>query len=152
MDFLNKDYGNNDYNMKILPYRIVGSDEYSTKDIVDLNEDRIAKLTEIFNTNNNINCVMKIKIFPLYDGEKYSIDYNEKKLVINPEVFSNYMHIKIKEINEGNVSINWHMRIYEFNDSKFGVELKLSNSKFYVCEDFDGVLKYLHDIGYVITS
>ena len=152
MDFLNKDYDNNDYNMPILPYRIIGSDEYSTKDIIDLNEDRIAKLTEIFNSNNNLNSVLKIKTFPLYDGEKYSIDHNEKKLVINPDVFSNYMHIKIKEINECNVSINWYMRIYEFNDSKFGVELTLRNSKFYVCEDFDGVLRYLHDIGYIISS
>ena len=48
MQFVNKNYGLNDYNMPILPYRIMGSYEYTEKDVINLTEDKIVLLRNIF--------------------------------------------------------------------------------------------------------
>lgn len=150
MNFLNKNYGFNDYNMPILPYRISGSNEYSESDIIDLTEDKIAILNDIFNTNNREVVVLKIKIL----NKEYHIDYNEKKIIVEPEKYADYLKVNIYQVIDENnkILINDSLNIYSFNDGKYGVDLNTNRrSKFNICEDFDGLLKYLYDIGFIIN-
>ena len=151
MNFLNKDYGLNDYNMPILPYRLSGSDEYTERDIIDLTEDKIEVLQNTFNKNDKDSSINKIKIFPLTDGERLYIDYNEMKLTSRDDVFSTYLTANLYQVidENGNVLVNNYLDIYSFNDGKYGINLKvMRKSDLTICEDFDGLLKFLHDIGF----
>ena len=148
MDFLNKDYGLNDYNMQILPYRIMGSYEYTDKDIIDLTEDKIAILTNIFSKNIKDSSIQKI----MTKGKEYRLDHNEKKLIEEPEQFAEYIKVELyKVIDEGRILVNNYLDIFSFNDGKFGTTLHvMHSSRSNVCEDFDGLLKYLYDLKFII--
>ncbi len=140
---LNKNYGFNEYNMIIQPYRIMGTDEYSNQHIIDMNDEKISHLKELFNRN----FIKYIFSELIVENEQYKLV--DKKIEVIPPKIANYIQATLKEIKtEYNGTLHWYLRMYEFNDSKFGVEIHLQNSKSYVCEDFDGLLKYLSDIGF----
>lgn len=145
-DFLNKDYGLNDYNMPVLPYRLSGSDEYTNRDIVNLSSHTIENLKTIFTNNSKETEVLKVETL----GKQYRIE--ERKIVETPPVMSDYLKVEIyKVIDSGKIVIDDNLHIFELNDTRYGVSLNLQRtSRFYICEDYDGVLKYLNDIGFKI--
>jgi len=147
--FLDKDYGLNDYNMPILPYRMMGSYEYTETDIINLTEEKIIILNDIFIKNNKETFIQKI----MTNGKTYRIDYNEKKLIEEPETYADYMKVDIYKVyNEyGKAIVDNYLNIYSFNDGKYGADIHyMKQSKSSVCEDFDGLLKYLYDLKFTI--
>ena len=148
MQFVNKNYGLNDYNMPILPYRIMGSYEYTEKDVINLTEDKIVLLRNIFINNNKESSIQKI----MTQSKQYRLDHNEKKLIEEPETYADYIKVEIyKVIDEGRVLVNNYLDIFSFNDGKWGATLYVMNSsRSNLCEDFDGLLKYLYDLKFKI--
>lgn len=139
---INKNYGLNDYNMQILPYRISGSGEYTNRDIINLSQ--IKELKEIFNKNGIISTTTETET----EKEQYGIVNN--KLHITPPKIATYITATLREIETECGKIHFYLNIYEFNDNRFGAEMHVKNSTTYICEDFDGLLKYLNDIGILI--
>lgn len=147
MKFLEKKYGLNDYNMPILPYRMMGEMEYSNDDIIDLNDKEMRILTNIFKDDYEVRKICT-------KNEEYSIV--DKKLVMSEKKYSSYLEKTFNRLidEDGKLLSKDYINIYFFNDNKYGADLNYNRTyrKMNICEDFDGLLKYLYDIGVQINE
>jgi hypothetical protein len=123
-------------------YRLSGSNEYNNLDMIDINENTINILQELFNKNN-----MQISLQQA-ENSISQLSIVDSKIVEIPATLAKYLHVAIRTIRgeKNSIVFQSYFNIYAFNDGMIGLFTSIGrNTKMYICDGMDGLLKLLND-------